>query len=209
MQPQYPEPQHQPNYDFIMNPQAPKKWSPLGLGGGSGNSKQLIMIVVGVVIFIILLFFIGSLLTHKNGAGITQLTTIAQEQNELVRVATLAGTGSAEAQSTKNFAQTATLSLTSSQADIVSLLAKNGKSLGDKQLKLLQNPATDSALTSATAASDFDKTFETTMASQLKTYSATLQQTYAGATNPGEKQLLQADYNGAALLLQQMTQQEY
>lgn len=203
-----PQPPQQNNYDFIMNPQKPKRSGLLPMGSNP-QSKQLLIIIAGVAVFIILLFVVGAILTsHKSGAA-DQLTRIAEEQSEILHVAGLANQGNASSQLTKNFAQNTALSISTDQLAMTNFLASHGVKVSDKQLALLQDPAIDQKLQTATQSSNFDSVFNDTMKTMLKNYQTSLQQTYAQAANQTEKKLLAADYSNATLLLQQMDQTAY
>lgn len=200
-------PYQQNNYDFIMNPNGNAK-RPLG---GNSDSKKLLIIVGAVILFIIVLFSVGAMLTgNKSDGTVQQLTRIAQEQGEIAHISSLAGeNGSAQAQSLKNFAYNANLTMTSDQQAVVDLLAKNGTSVKPEVLAALQDPAVDQKLTDATAASDFDAVFKDTVSTMLTNYQSSLQSTYATSKSTTVKQLLQTDFNNAELLKKQLTQQEF
>lgn len=202
------QPQLSNDYDFIMDPGKPPRQSMLpGLPGGSGNPIiKRVGVVLGIVIVIIILFVVGSSLLGGSG-NTPKLTLVAEQQNELIRVATLATTIGAQQSSQPNldFTQSCLLSITSAQQALVSFLGQNGVKLSTKTLALAQNSQTDTTLNTAVAASTFNAAYSTVMQNQLGLYKTSLQNAYKTAGNTTEKQLLLSDYTGAQLLLQELT----
>ena len=197
-------PGHDP-YEFITNPaQAPKPAIPILVGSTSSTMQRALIAVGGLVVLIIIVIIAASLLSG-GGFNATSYETVAEEQTELIRIATL-GTNQAVGQPAKNFAVSAELSLTTSQQQLLAYLQKNGHKLSTKQLALKHNAATDTQLTAAQASSSFDATFTSIMQQQLTTYLSSLKSTYASASGKTGKQLLNTDYNAAQSLLTQSKQ---
>ncbi len=162
------------------------------------------IIAGAAIIGIILLSFVMSLL--GGGGNKPNLITVAQDQNEIIRVAGVANTGAASqsAQTTQNFAQSAALSLSSEQQQLLNFMAAHGDKLSPKLLAATKNVTTDTTLNNAIASSSFDSAFTNVMLTQLHGYQTALKTAYNGARSATEKQLLSDDYDSAALLLQQL-----
>lgn len=198
-------PQHDPaRYDFIVNPQAPKRPSPFSFGSG-GPSMKLLLMGGGVVVVVIILFvIIGSLLGGSKGDTVA-LAGIAEQQAEIARVAKL-GADDAVSQDTQNFATNLSLSIATSEQTMVAYLGKNGVKLGAKQLALKQDSKTDAALTAAQDSGTYDSTFTSLMQTELTNYQASLSKAYKTATGKTEKQVLSDAYANAGLLIKQSSQ---
>lgn len=201
MQPQQPYGPAPNNYDFIVNPSPPPKKSLIPLPTGSSMLQRIAIVGGGLVILIIIIAIFASLLS--GGSNTAPLVSIAQQQNELIRVATL-GTQQATDQSAKNFAQSTELSLTTEQQQLLGYLKDHGTKVSAKQLALTQSTKTDTELAAAQAASTFDSTFEQVMQTQLSSYAQSLKTTFAGTTGVNARKLLNADYTAANLLLKQL-----
>lgn len=188
-------------YDFILNPEKPRK-KPLLASGGNSLLSRLAIIFGGVVVFVILAIIVMSLLGGKS-PNLVAMTTVAQDQTELVRVAHLADT-KATAQGVANVSTNAGLSLASAQQQLLDYLAKNGLKLDKKQLSLKLDKRTDTQLQTAAAASNFDSTFVSVLETQLTTYQRDLKTAYSNTTGPKGRALLSSQYTGAGLLLKQL-----
>jgi hypothetical protein len=204
-QPYQPPPSPGSEYDFFMSPQKPQRRNPLsGLGGGNSMAMRVGIIAGLAFVVMMLLYFALSLLGGSSNKP--NLITVAQDQNELIRVTGLATTDGAtqSAQSTQNFAQSAGLSLASEQQDLLNFMAANGGKPSPKLLAQTQDSNTDTELNNAIASSNFDTTFVSIMQTQLKSYQAALQIAFKGAHNTTEKQLLSDDYKSAGLLFEEL-----
>jgi hypothetical protein len=129
---------------------------------------------------------------------------VAQDQHELIHLATNASQQQGITTTDQNFAATAQLSLTSAQSVTVKYLVANGNKISLKVLSLKVSTATDAQLTAAAAATTYDQTFQAIMKAKLTTYVSSLQQTYKQTTGKNGRALLNNDYNQAQLLLTQL-----
>lgn len=190
-------------YDFIMNPGKPPRRSLLP----SGNSMVgRIVVIAGLgVVLIIAIIIVMSL--FSGSGNMPKLVTVAQKQQELIRISTLATTTGLgqSSQTTKNFTESCLLSLTSAQQQLLNFTSTHGKKISQKELALGKNTATDATLKSAIQATNFDSTYTNIMQTQLATYANSLKSAFSTAKNVNEKQLLSNDYSGAQLLLKQLT----
>jgi hypothetical protein len=194
--PPAPLPQKSDNpYDFIMSsPQKQKK-------GFSGGFKQRLIIVAGGgVILLIVAIILVSILGSSGKSGTENLISLAQQQNEIVRITEIAKS-KATISITKNYAITTQLSVSSSQAQILEQLQKSGHKLKPAQLTLKQNSNTDKQLDNAATAGNFDKTFEEILQKELASYRIAVQNAYKNATRTSERQLLEASFISVSTLL--------
>ena len=93
--------------------------------------------------------------------------------------------------------------MTSAQTQVLNYLSARGTKLSTKVLALDQSSASDTELANAATANDFDSAITQNLTLQLENYESLLQTTYKQSTGPNAKALLQSEYNGAALLLEQ------
>jgi hypothetical protein len=187
---------HNP-YEFIVSPNTPKHTG--SLLGGNKFFMQIGLLVGGVIVVMVLVAVILNALVPTK-ASTAQLTTIAEQQQELIRVATL-GSKQAQGQPAKNFAASVQYGLISGQSQILDYLATHGKKLDTKTLSLKQNSKTDQLLADAASAGNFDSVFTQTIADQLDTYQETVRTTYKASSNDTLKKLLQNEYNAAGTLV--------
>lgn len=191
-------PPPQQDYNFIMNPEKPKRQ----LGGSffNGSPKSLFILLGGVIIVIIILFVVFNALKPK---GLTpEIISLAENQQEIARVAGEAA-GQASSQAVLNFAASTQASLASEQTQLLAYLAKYGVKPSSNTLALGQNPATDQALKQAESASNFDSVFIQIMNNYLSDYSNQLAAIFAKNKSHTLALQLQADYQASQLLLQQ------
>ncbi len=196
-------PNNQTPYDFIMqNPQ--KTPSKFGFDGSKKSRIILVAIVGGVLLA---LFIIIAAIISSSGKSSTQsLISLAEEQNEIIRVADI-GVSKARTADAKNLATITSYSFRSSQADTLALLAKQGHKLKTKQLALKQDSKTDSQLTTADLNNKFDETFKQLIGQSLVTYQKDVKAVFDSSTNKSEKQILSTSYNGVTLLVSSQTAQ--
>jgi hypothetical protein len=193
-----PDQGHHPDYNFILNPAKPAK---KGFFSGGGDKKQnlLIKLAVGGVSLLIVIILI-SVIFGGSSMSTDKLTSLAQQQTELIRVAAL-GEKQAVSADTKNLASTTRLSLTSAGQETVALVAKEGKKLSAKQLAATQNADTDTLLNQALQTNQFDTTFEQTLRKDLQAYQNNIKTTFDGSKSQSEKALLQKLYAQTQTLL--------
>jgi hypothetical protein len=191
-------------YEFIMNPGKPAK-RPLLLPTGSSMLSRVMLALGGLVVLIVIGVIASSLFGSK-GSDMTSLVSVAQDQAELIRVSQLA-TGKADGQTAKNTAISVQLALTSANSSLVTYLATNHQKLSNKDLALKHDVSTDTKLTAADSASNFDPTFISVIQAELAIYQRDLKVAYATKPGPKGEQLLKSQYDGATLLLTQSKQQ--
>lgn len=181
-------------YDFILNDSnKPKRnWS-------TNSLKQRIFVVaiVGSLVLIAIIV-VMSFVSNGNSAGARQLIDIAQQQNEIIRVAKV-GLEKAGSTDTINLAATTELSVQSSQADILAILKKSGHKIGSDKLTIYQKSQTDQQLDDAASAGTFDVTFAKILQDSLASYRSALQNAYASESF-NNRQLLQNSFNSATAI---------
>lgn len=197
---QYQAPQPGSPYEFILSPSKPPK-KKIGLGGNN-FALTLAIIVGGAFIFMIILAAILNAFGSKTLSK-GDLITLAQTQNELVRVSQSAA-ATATQQTTRNLAVTIQLSMITEQKKSLDFLAKNGVKVDDKQLALKQNALTDQQLASAKTTSTFDLVFSQLMQTELENYAKDLKQLNGKAANKTESDLTSTFYSQTQLLISQI-----
>jgi len=187
---------HNP-YEFIVAGKQTKRSS--FLGGGSFFGK-IALILGSAIVLIVVIVLISSALSPK---GINpKLTDIAEQQQEIVRVAE-AASQQAVGQDTKNFVTNVTFSVSSGQQQILGYLEKHGTKVSAKTLALKQDSQTDTLLTNAATAGNFDSAATQKLASSLQTYISSLKDAYNQTSSADLKQILQSDYASAQVLATQ------
>ena len=194
-----PAPPEPSPYDFFMEPQKPQKQ---GLfSGGAGGQK--IILIACVVIIGLVLAGIAAFIASSSKTDPTSLVTIAQTQQEVIRVAT-DGSKNAKTLRLQNFAVTTAVTVTSSQRELVGFLEKRGTKVKDSSLNVSKNTQTDTALAAAVASNTYDVTFESSMKTELDNYEGQLNEANALATTKAERDLLQKQTISAQLLRKQL-----
>jgi hypothetical protein len=189
---------HNP-YEFIVNPNAPGRSRNL-FGSLTSSWKALAVLGGGVLV---VLFVIGIVLSSLAPKGSTPgLTAAVQRQQEIVRIATAANQN-ATSPDVRNFAVTVELTVQSSQQQTLAYLAGHGTKINAKLLALDQSSQTDTLLTNAATAGNYDATVTQNLTSQLQTYEGILTNTFKQTNNASTRALLQADFQTAEKLLKQ------
>lgn len=167
-----------------------------------------IALVVGLVVIIIIAVVVVISLFSSKGSNVVNMTSVAQDQAELIRVATEATQDQStdiKQSTTRYFADNCLLAISSEQHQLVSFLSSNGVKLSNAKLALKSNSHTDAALQAAAASSTYDPAFLTAMQGDMNTYISDIKVAFAASKNTQEKVLLQTDYKDASLLQTQLT----
>jgi hypothetical protein len=196
-----PQPQSQP-YDFITRSDQPASGGTLALPGSNSTIVRALYVAGGLFVLLILFVVIKSLL--NSNPGLASFTGIAQDQQELIHLATNASQQPDLTTNDQNFAATSEISLSSSQATIIKYIISGGEKLKTTTLDLKVSAATDAQLTSATTAGTYDQTFQTVMNAKLATYASDLQQAYKNTSNQNSRAFFSSDYKQVQLLLTQL-----
>jgi hypothetical protein len=192
------------SYAFITNPQQPVKPSLLAsLPGGNSLIVRIGLVAGGLVVLVVIFGIFRSLLF--SGPDLTSFVTIAQEQQELIHLATnVSEQEGGVSAGNQNLAATIQASLTSSQATTIKYLTTNHKKINEKQLQLKVSAATDTQLTAAAAAGTYNQTFRDIMQSKLTIYGNTLATAYKQGFGPKGQALLTDSYRQQQLFQTQL-----
>ena len=200
---QGPPPSQNP-YDFIINPVTPPQKPRIPLPIQPGGSKKTQFLLYGVIgVIVIMLLVIGFSIVGGSPDNPQQLLRIAQEQQEIIRVSNLA-TNQARTQQAINLSATASVTIASSQNDIVTIIGKKAK-VNTKTLSLKKDVKTDQQLSSAAQNNQFDNAFIQQMQSHLTTYQNDVKNAYNDTKDSKAKTVLQNAYNGADTLLRSLS----
>ena len=199
--PQETPPNGQQNpYEFIFEqPGKPKR-------SLSGSKMTRILVVAGgAFLLLIVVIIVFSFISNSGKSTTEALIGLAEEQTEIIRVATTGATKAREA-SARNLAVTTQYSMQTTQGQTVALLKKQGHKLGAKELTLKKSAQTDAQLAAAAENNTFDQTFITIMQSSLSTYRTDVKKAYDNSINKTERQILANSFNGVNIILGQSTQ---
>lgn len=189
---------HNP-YEFIFNADAQKK---APVTGGS-LVKRILLVVVGLAILAVLFVVVSSLLSAGSADSKALLKTVAQQQQELIKLGT-AGNQYIVEQSVKNTSSTLLFSVSTDQQKLLQYASSHGVAIDPKELNLLQDADTTKLLENAKATSTYDTTWKQTARAQLLNYSANIDKLYNQASNEDLKKLLKTSYSNAQLLSSQL-----
>jgi hypothetical protein len=198
-QPYSPAPPPANNYDFILNPQQAPKHS-MGKKFMGNSFLVNIAAIVGGALLLMAVLAVAITLFFGNKTNVDDLVTIAQTEQEIVR---LSEAGDATDQATKNATVTTQFSVQSQQQQWLTLIKKNGRTIAAEELALKKNTSTDKQLASAAQNGTYDTVYASVMRDHLTAYTTLLKNTYARSSNKTIKALLNTHYKEAQLLLQQ------
>ncbi|HSX45387.1 MAG TPA: hypothetical protein VLG27_00090 [Candidatus Saccharimonadia bacterium] len=206
MPPQDQPPQQQPaphpggSYEFIMNPAPPPK-KPL-FGGADSTLKRVGLFGGGFLVLIILIAVGKNVIVGK--PKLDSLVTVAQDQQELIHLATEASQQQNLSADNKNMIATVNLSITSVQSDLMAYFSDSNFKVNAKTLNLGISSSLDTQLTNAATAGTYNQSLQDAMKQELNNYIGDMQQAYTQLKGPKVRSLLSSDYNQAKLLLNQL-----
>ena len=186
-------------FDFIMNPQTPPKKSLLP------NNPKLKMLIIGlgvVTLVVLLLVVIFSIFGSKDSSK-ESLVKIAQQQNEIIRIAG-AGTTKAGGEKAKKLAVVTSMTMKSDQNSLINYLAKQKRKVKDKELVLLTDKKTDQELTAASSNGRYDEVFTQIITEKLAEYQKSLEAQY-GSVGPKGKEVIKQSNDNVTLILKDNT----
>jgi hypothetical protein len=204
MQPEQAPPSTNGNpYTFITNPAGAPVKKP-GFSGGVNDMQRRIIIVAGLVVLLIICAVVfSSIISNANKGNLAQLTSVLQDQAEIVHIAALMP-AEAVNQSTKNVTATVTVTMPSAESQLLSLIKKEGHKISTTQQDAKELKSIDNQINTAIQVSQYDQVFLGILQTQLTQYENDLKAAYAAKPNIAQANLLKTDYNGA-VLLQTMT----
>ncbi len=194
----YQEPSSAPSqYDFITNLGKPPKKRIFGSGS---YKKRILLIIAGAVLLMILLSIVTTLLSSSSSTN-ERLRELAQEQQEVIRVAEI-GTEQASNIQTRSLAFTVMLSVSSEQKELLAYLEKRGITFKKQEaLALKEDPDTDKALETASDRNRFDEEFTEILNGQVAAYANNLETIYKSTKNETARALLNDSYTSASVIL--------
>lgn len=185
-------------YEFIFADKPVEKKSLLG---GTSLVKRILVIVAGLAVLTIAAVIVTSLLSPKDTAS-SQLFAIAQEQQEIIRIAEV-GSTKATGNDARNLALNTQLSLTTSQQATLAYIKQHKGKADEKLLGAKASSDTDKILTVAATNNTFDSTLIQTLHSQLVAYRTNVNTTHQKVSGENARALLAESYKAADLLIAQ------
>jgi hypothetical protein len=189
-------------YDFITNPQKPPKKGLMS--GGTSKKQRILLVIVGLVSLLILFMLTISLLSRSNKASIAQLTTVMQQQVEIIRVSDI-GTSKAGSERAKAIANKTHLTIATQQRELQSTVKARKIEIPYKELSKGKNPKTDQTLNTAAQNGRFDDAFIQTIRTSLEEYQKSLKSAHSASNSKSIKDKLNTDYKQVTLLLEDIT----
>ncbi len=185
-------------YSFLFDDQ--KK--PKGKLFPSGNStKQRVIIVLAIIVGLLIVgTIVMSVVSKSSEANQAELIKVAQQQTELIRIATV-GTSKASDSTTKNLAFTTLLSLESSNNNLLAVYKKNGLKISKGELAGSKNSDTDKLLANAEQDNSFNAVFTKELTAELSTYKTTVKSAFDGAKGDNTRTILSSSFKQAGTLL--------
>ena len=192
------------NYDFILNPQKPKKAFNI-----SGNSMQKkILAILSILIFLIVGFTIFKNLTTTKVLSISDLTNVVIEQQKIIN---LVKNDFISSNSTNQFSQAqinsiATINLTipSEQKSLINYLKDSSYVIKSSTIGSVKTTSLDTQINNAAAAGNLTSTYNSIIKSELNNYLSYLSIGYNTTKGPKGKALLKQEYQNANTLLKQL-----
>ena len=192
------------NYDFILNPQKPKK--AFNIGGNSMQKK--ILAILSILIFLIVGFTIFKNLTTTKVLSISDLTNVVIEQQKIIN---LVKNDFISSNSTNQFSQAqinaiATINLTipSEQKSLINYLKDSSYVIKSSTIGSVKTTSLDTQINNAAASGNLTSTYNSIMKSELNNYLNYLSIGYNTTKGPKGKALLKQEYQNANTLLKQL-----
>lgn len=183
-------------YEFIFSEKHQPKQ---GLFSGASMTKRIMVIVGGLVVLAVLAAILMSLFVPKD-TSLEKLTSILQEQEEIVRVADLSSASAANVD-VKNLAVNVSLSVGTNSTSLQTYLTTHKVKITKALLATKQDSKTDTLLTNAKSTNTFDHTAAQTLQSLLVTYRSDLNTTYQDVKGTNARKELLNSYKNADLLI--------
>lgn len=193
------DPQNQPNFDFIMNPETQKN------SGRLINSKKqrIITVAVGLLVLLIVTIIAGSVINAVTGKSNDQVLDLVAFQSELKRVIAL-GSDRSRSADTKNKSLTATYTLESDYQQTIKIMNARGIKAPKDLTARYAGTQTDQELDSADKANNFDAKYEEIYTEKLTKYKAKLSEVYP-SLKPTEQAIVKKQSDNAKVLLGEAT----
>lgn len=183
-------------YEFIFAEQQHHKQT---ASSGGSMVKRVLVIVGGLVVLAVVAAIVMSLLAPKD-TSLDKLTSVLQEQQEIVRIANLSDT-SATSIDLKNLAVNVSLSVGTNATSMQNYLSERNIKITETLLAAKQDTKTDTLFTNAKSTNTFDRVAAQTMQSLLVTYRSNLNTTYQDVKGANARKELQSSYQTAEILI--------
>ena len=171
--------------------------------GGLDPLVVKIIFILGIAFAVIVVMAIVVNLAAPKRLGNADLISLAQTQQEIIRVAD-AGNAGAVRQTTKNLAITTEYTLRTQQAALLDTLAKQGVKVKDKELGLKQDASTDLKLKEAQQTSTYDTTFSQIIEDELRSYANNVSALHDRTASESQRDFLSTNFTQAQLLISQV-----
>jgi hypothetical protein len=197
-----PTEQQRPDFDFIVNPTPPPKRN---LFTDASLPKRIAFIGGSLVILFVLFSIIKGVVSGPSDVDL--YVSVAQEQQQIIHIASQASTQQGLSSSSLNSALTTAASITTDQSATLTYMQKNGKKVNVKTLAKGVSASIDEQFTASAAAGTYDQTYKSVMEQQLQAYARHLQQVYKQTGGAKGHALLTSNYKSAQLLEKQLQAQ--
>jgi len=192
------------NYDFILNPQKPKKSFNI-----SGNSMpKKLFAILSILILLIVGFTIFKNLTTTKVLSISDLTNVVIEQQKIINLIqndfTVSNSSNQLNQSQINSIATINLSIASDQKSLINYLKNSSYVIKSSTISSVKTTSLDTQISNAAAAGNLTSTYNSIMKSELNNYLNYLSIGYNTTKGPKGKALLKQEYQNANILLKQL-----
>jgi len=188
-----------PAYDFL-NKTIVSKSNPL-------TNVPKPVAIIGIALIVIISFFVVSSQINKHrGAGYKMLDDLAARQQEIVRVSEVAKP-LLKTQAGLNTLATAETSVHSDEVRLITYLSTNHAKIGNKQLAIYANPATDSSLNTGSINNQADQVYLSYLKQALTSYQGYIVAANAKAPGPNARLLLSDAYSSAGIVLSRLNTQ--
>ena len=189
------------DFSFITNPVKPTPKVQL-LAGGS-KMQRILLALGGLTMLVIIIAIAASVIGGGGPDRLALMTSVAQQQTELNRVATL-GANKATTSAVRGAARSIQLTSLSARSQVSSYLVTNKEQLNPKLLPLKRDAKTDTALSDAAANNTYNATFADVITTDLDSYMSSLKAAYDAKPGPKGQALLKSQYDDAQLMAKQI-----
>ncbi len=187
------------DYDFILNPNTPKK----RLFNFNSSKSQVLVIAVSLLLLIIVFIVLKNLLSSPVFSS-SDFLAVLRDQQSIMHVISLDTTTNQEvgllSNSNKNLVATTALVITSDNQNTLNYLKNNGVTFSPSTLNLGINPALDNQINSSLNANDYNQTLDQVLSELFTNYVNDLKITYRSERGPKGKALLKTAYHDVYLL---------
>lgn len=185
-------------YDFIMNPEKPKK-------NRFGSKQRILLFVAGGIVLVFLLIILAMSLFGGGDDIKSSYVQLQKQQAEIIRLSN-AGSSKVRDYDTSKFIVITSLTIQSDQNTYASYFKGKNIKVSKKETALTveeKNERTkqDSLLNSAESSGNYDETLSELIKTQLDAYQKTLASIYEQSQNTKTKDLVKASNNNMVLLI--------